>query len=38
MLNLTDEEYRQLQRAAGNERVSTFARRLLLHRLARQRK
>ena len=37
MLNLTDEEYRQLERAAGGEAASAFARRIVLRYLTRRR-
>jgi hypothetical protein len=38
MLNLTDAEYGELVRAAADEPVSAFARRVLLRFLARRRK
>jgi hypothetical protein len=37
MLNLTDDEYRTLRKAAGRKRPAGFAREVLLRFLARQR-
>jgi hypothetical protein len=38
MLYLTEAEHRELQRAAGNEPLATYVRRLLVRHLARRRK
>ncbi len=38
MLNLTDSEYAELMKAAGNEPISTCARRIVVRHLARRRK
>ena len=38
MLNLTDNEYKQLADLAGDEPLSAFARRVVLRYLARRRK
>jgi hypothetical protein len=36
MLNLTDEEHRELSKAAGGESISSYARRVLIRHLRRR--